>query len=325
MTDPGPATPATDAESPVLPSPEAAQHADRMAREMRFGVALIGGLLVVLVVVAYLRFQRDARQAEALTRQHQAITNATESPGADKPSALLHQGDASAAQDSPGQLIQWESQTTENTAAPIPSESGADNAHPGNGRLDHRNADASSAEPLFIDELPDEPPAAWSDSGPALFEESTTGAHHEPGSVRESENSAKRSATDGDLERRPDRLIAAPLEHPSDAPNAAAAPQQPAWNLGRGEHPRQEPSSVPADEPGVFDPQNGAYTVGSRETYWQISKRLYGTGAYFKALFEHNRARYPSPSSLRPGVVISTPPASALHQAYPQLCPQSGL
>ena len=36
---------------------------------------------------------------------------------------------------------------------------------------------------------------------------------------------------------------------------------------------------------------DGKYEVQPNDSYWTISERLYGTGAYFKALTQHNRGR----------------------------------
>lgn len=82
-------------------------------------------------------------------------------------------------------------------------------------------------------------------------------------------------------------------------------------------------TASPADEqpPAAF-PQDDTYTVQPNDNYWTISRSVYGTGAYFKALYEHNRDRYPYPDQLRAGDVIETPPAAALEQTYPDLCPQ---
>lgn len=63
------------------------------------------------------------------------------------------------------------------------------------------------------------------------------------------------------------------------------------------------------------------YVVRPKDSFWDISKRLYGTGAYFKALYEHNRRRYPRADQLRPGDIVDTPSRSVLEQTYPELCP----
>lgn len=84
----------------------------------------------------------------------------------------------------------------------------------------------------------------------------------------------------------------------------------------------QQPPQAAAADTGRFQHQGDTYTVGPNENFWVISKQLYGTGAYFKALYEHNRQKYPRANQLRAGDVISTPSAQALEQTYPQLCPR---
>jgi nucleoid-associated protein YgaU len=63
--------------------------------------------------------------------------------------------------------------------------------------------------------------------------------------------------------------------------------------------------------------------VQPNDSYWTISQRVYGTGAYFKALAAHNQQRYPQAERLRTGDVLSVPPADFLAQNYPDLCPRA--
>ncbi len=65
------------------------------------------------------------------------------------------------------------------------------------------------------------------------------------------------------------------------------------------------------------------YTVQPDDNFWRISQKLYGTGAYFKALFEHNRAQFPRAEQMRAGDVISAPSAEALSERYPDLVASS--
>lgn len=73
---------------------------------------------------------------------------------------------------------------------------------------------------------------------------------------------------------------------------------------------------------GNFSSNETTYTVQANDNYWLISEKLYGTGAYFKALFEHNRDRYPRANRLKVGDQIRTPPVEVLQQTYPKLCPR---
>lgn len=65
------------------------------------------------------------------------------------------------------------------------------------------------------------------------------------------------------------------------------------------------------------------YTVQTGDSFWTIAQRIYGDGAFFRALQEHNRKQHPKPEHLRPGDVIETPPLDVLVRTYPQLCPKA--
>jgi nucleoid-associated protein YgaU len=64
------------------------------------------------------------------------------------------------------------------------------------------------------------------------------------------------------------------------------------------------------------------YVVEPNDSFSTISEKLYGTASYFKALQEHNKAKFPRPDRLRTGDVVSTPSAETLLQKYPNLCPR---
>ncbi|MHC4177624.1 MAG: LysM peptidoglycan-binding domain-containing protein [Planctomycetota bacterium] len=67
---------------------------------------------------------------------------------------------------------------------------------------------------------------------------------------------------------------------------------------------------------------DGEYEVQPNDSYWVISQKLYGSGAYFRALAEHNRDRVPREDRLDVGEVISAPSLLELEKAYPDLCPR---
>ena len=68
--------------------------------------------------------------------------------------------------------------------------------------------------------------------------------------------------------------------------------------------------------------ENGEYEVQPNDSYWVISKKLYGSGSYFKALAEHNSRKYPRQDQLQIGDVIIAPSLSQLEQTYPDLVPE---
>jgi len=67
--------------------------------------------------------------------------------------------------------------------------------------------------------------------------------------------------------------------------------------------------------------EDGKYVVAPNDSFATISERLYGTDAYFKALAEWNRTKFPDEDQLRVGDVISAPEESELLDKYPDLCP----
>lgn len=68
---------------------------------------------------------------------------------------------------------------------------------------------------------------------------------------------------------------------------------------------------------------SGKYEIRGNDNYWMISKNLYGTGSFFKALAEHNRKKFPDPDRLKAGEVIETPSLEELRKKYPDLCPKA--
>ncbi len=74
---------------------------------------------------------------------------------------------------------------------------------------------------------------------------------------------------------------------------------------------------------GTLSDNDGQYKVQPNDSYWVISKKLYGTGGYFKALAEHNLKEFPKEDRLQVGDLISTPKVEALERTYPGLCPKA--
>jgi nucleoid-associated protein YgaU len=117
------------------------------------------------------------------------------------------------------------------------------------------------------------------------------------------------------------RLAAARDEDP--APVEAARDPEPRQPIVQAQLPRDdafERQPVRAIEPVV--PENGKYTVQPNDNLWIISEKVYGSGRYFKAIYEHNRGQLPHADQLAVGTVIAVPPAGVLEQNYPALCPK---
>jgi nucleoid-associated protein YgaU len=99
-------------------------------------------------------------------------------------------------------------------------------------------------------------------------------------------------------------------------PNARSAPQYQPGDASYGA------SQVPQGTLRGLDAR-GTYTVQPNDNYWEISRKVYGAGSYFKALAEHNRRKVPSEDELAVGDVISVPEIAKLEESYPGLCPRS--
>lgn len=67
---------------------------------------------------------------------------------------------------------------------------------------------------------------------------------------------------------------------------------------------------------------DGKYTAGPNDSFYTISRKVYGSGAYFRALAQHNRQEVPEADSIRIGQVVAVPPVEQLEARYPSLCPK---
>ncbi|MBN1396085.1 MAG: LysM peptidoglycan-binding domain-containing protein [Pirellulales bacterium] len=68
--------------------------------------------------------------------------------------------------------------------------------------------------------------------------------------------------------------------------------------------------------------KDGKYEVQPLDSFWTISEKLYGAGAYYKALMEHNRDKMDDEGKLQPGALVVVPTVEQLEKAYPDLCPK---
>lgn len=64
------------------------------------------------------------------------------------------------------------------------------------------------------------------------------------------------------------------------------------------------------------------YVVQPNDNIWKVSEKVYGSGAYFRALIQHNSRWLENPRELRIGDVIRTPSVTELTEKYPDLCPK---
>ncbi len=68
---------------------------------------------------------------------------------------------------------------------------------------------------------------------------------------------------------------------------------------------------------------NEVYTIQNADTYWSISKRVYGTSKYYKALARYNERQVPDPRKMRPGTKLMIPQPAELERRYRDLFPSS--
>ena len=58
----------------------------------------------------------------------------------------------------------------------------------------------------------------------------------------------------------------------------------------------------------------GGYPVQSGDSYWKISRKVYGTFRYYRVLAEYNSKAIPDPAKMRPGMIVQTPDESILRR-----------
>jgi nucleoid-associated protein YgaU len=176
--------------------------------------------------------------------------------------------------------------------------------------------------PVAVNEIP--PRAGYSATPPAnaTYPAGPTyrdSVYREPGAV-----SGVGSAPIASSAKAPAASATAPAAadpYATHSPVPAAAPYEtPARNAsvttGSLPHAVSEKQAVSQRE------NTGKYYVEPGDSFWIISKKVYGTGGFFKALQEHNRARILTPSDLQVGDELLTPSVAELRDLYSGLCPK---
>jgi nucleoid-associated protein YgaU len=106
-------------------------------------------------------------------------------------------------------------------------------------------------------------------------------------------------------------------------PVLSAAPASPGSNTIPDATSMSSSAIAAGPGPSPVRRDDGTYKVRPNDNFWTISEKLYGTGAYFKALAEANRDRSSRDDHLRVGTVLQAPAAEELEKNYPDLCPKS--
>ena len=119
--------------------------------------------------------------------------------------------------------------------------------------------------------------------------------------------------------------ITVPSPRPLDAPELVPLdePTTPPVTAGVGDElPEATTLSETPTVPVAARPLPQFVLSDSEDSFWSISERVYGSGAYYRALFRHNEAKVLRPDQLRPGVEVTTPSLEVLRELYPSDFPE---
>jgi nucleoid-associated protein YgaU len=330
----------------------------KMNRETKIGLAVILILLVALGAVAARRLTRPTQASATATGGDEAsavsptagnasgTTTATDLFYAAKPTLLSPAAVSGASRQPPDTLGQWTSAT----------DAGRQDAGTG-GATPPETPPASSAMPGPVPNPMLSPPAAGNDD--RYVQSANAGQDNSAlAAAPTAQSDAPRASTaDTSLDANVDTAGRYPALRPAPSPSTSD-PRGAEPPLGQ-DGTRYGPATLPAASPPpysastasytdgngsrvVVDPppsaglaviprgdepprrDDGTYEVQPNDNYWIISTKLYGSGAYFKALAEHNRGKVAQPDRLPVGQAILAPTIAQLEKAYPDLCPKPG-
>lgn len=91
-------------------------------------------------------------------------------------------------------------------------------------------------------------------------------------------------------------------------------------DVGVTEQPAEE-TPVPGASTGPSITETQRIVTTEADSFWSISERLYGSSAYYRALFHHNQSQVLRPDQLRAGMSLEIPPLDTLRALYPSDCP----
>ena len=106
--------------------------------------------------------------------------------------------------------------------------------------------------------------------------------------------------------------VAVAATAPGLAPSVAAQPLA-------GSTAASPVATVSASIPVASSGKDQPYVVAPGDTLYAISQKIYGEGAYYRALFAYNSDRYPHAEDIRAGNVLDVPPLDYLKRRYPEL------
>lgn len=299
-----------------------------MGKETKIGLAVIISLFVILGAVVTVRIASSARSAGSDVKADASDADAVEAadstaaasvvvaegsapaasrdtsaaaPAATKPTVLSASPDPTA-----GRGAQWRQLAAQNGQAEATSESGAGSA-PSNVPMPPSPVPDEPGKPA---PLPPEPSAGFAMAGTEQDGRQASGARY----------GSRFDAPEAGMPVR---------RHRYSDPDAASGPE-----LSPNYMPRQDTVSAadiqatgrgrPGSEsdPGAGRRADGTYEVQPNDNFWTISKKLYGTGAYFRALAEHNRGKIANQNQLQVGQIVAAPDVAELEQKYAAYCPK---
>jgi nucleoid-associated protein YgaU len=147
-----------------------------------------------------------------------------------------------------------------------------------------------------------------------------------PGSIQ-SEMSAPTENAFGDAPAQivevspsPARIIGLREAPPIESPPQEVFESPPAFD----ERESFEPWAPSAEHAGHVDeaPRSEGIVTEEGDSFWRIAERAYGDGAWYKALYAHNRERFPFPDRVAAGGAIDAPAIETLRELYPEHCPE---
>ncbi len=332
----------------------------KMRKEIIIGLTVISLLLVVFAAMLYKRLRAqpdDAPQSETVIAGQLPVPIRHQEPGHHEPRATLVAADMTA--DSEPPAAGWASRNhheadltsaqsdlppresylpREEPAAEAAADSAFDAAADSSGIL---NPGAESAGDPFVrgraavQNLTDDMPAGSGDPTPADFDPRLRGGADRDELQAVEEQAGQQDLIRGQLaESQPVEAVPTSGELPADgeSPRAGFRSRFPQQEEMRSEgydaadrqpgHLRHESGEFSGAAQPPVTVENGKYTVAPNDNYWIISQKVYGDGGYFKAIYEHNRLRFPRADKLQVGDVLDVPHVSVLHERYAELCPK---
>lgn len=302
----------------------------QLAREFKIGITLLAVLFCVFVGVAYRRYRKSfsdppsksIAQATQFESVHPPSLDGEESnAGSSRTSDLLGERtsyeppqyedtNSSAVQIPPSVLPRPSEFNTRNTAGDAPSvgETSGGSFQPS---VQSQEADASEnyiPPPASSGRRFASPPSETSGPTPSALTPATMELAppnaNEPATFEQAPNEVDRTVQRTQFEK---------SEIENKTPNSATqlAPSPPQTFAIEG-------PSKPIDQSTRVEP------IRAGDSFWLISQRAYGNGGYFRALYEHNRERFPEPDELPAGASVELPSSDHLRRRFPEFCPKEG-